>query len=47
MSISGAYKNRLEAVVDEIIETNANGYKPPLNNFDGFNIDKCYKMPRF
>uniref|UniRef100_A0A914Q162 Uncharacterized protein n=1 Tax=Panagrolaimus davidi TaxID=227884 RepID=A0A914Q162_9BILA len=43
-SISNAYKNRLEAINNEILATNMFNYTPPLIHFDGLDEDEYYKL---
>uniref|UniRef100_A0A914PWF2 Uncharacterized protein n=1 Tax=Panagrolaimus davidi TaxID=227884 RepID=A0A914PWF2_9BILA len=42
--ISNAFKNRLEIIVDEILETKQFNYKPPFINFYGLDWQKCRKL---
>uniref|UniRef100_A0A914QQ73 Uncharacterized protein n=1 Tax=Panagrolaimus davidi TaxID=227884 RepID=A0A914QQ73_9BILA len=42
--ISDAFKNRLEIIVDEILETQHINYKPPFINFAEINIQKYEKL---
>uniref|UniRef100_A0A914PZM8 Uncharacterized protein n=1 Tax=Panagrolaimus davidi TaxID=227884 RepID=A0A914PZM8_9BILA len=44
--ISDAFKNRLETIVDEILETKHINYKPPLIKFYGVDIQKFVKLCR-
>uniref|UniRef100_A0A914QNS5 Uncharacterized protein n=1 Tax=Panagrolaimus davidi TaxID=227884 RepID=A0A914QNS5_9BILA len=43
-SISETYKNRLEAIVDEIIETEEHDYKIPEIEYNGINGEKLTKL---
>uniref|UniRef100_A0AC34FDF5 Uncharacterized protein n=1 Tax=Panagrolaimus sp. ES5 TaxID=591445 RepID=A0AC34FDF5_9BILA len=43
-SLSDAYKNRLEGIIDKIIETKKHDYKPPYISFDGLNEEKRRKL---
>uniref|UniRef100_A0AC34FVN2 Uncharacterized protein n=1 Tax=Panagrolaimus sp. ES5 TaxID=591445 RepID=A0AC34FVN2_9BILA len=45
-SISAAYKNRLEAIIDEIIETKKHDFKVPFLGFIGFEEQKLLKLRR-
>uniref|UniRef100_A0A914P464 Uncharacterized protein n=1 Tax=Panagrolaimus davidi TaxID=227884 RepID=A0A914P464_9BILA len=45
-SISNAYKNRLEAINNEILATKMFNYTPPLINFDGLDVDEYFKLFR-
>uniref|UniRef100_A0AC35FNN1 Uncharacterized protein n=1 Tax=Panagrolaimus sp. PS1159 TaxID=55785 RepID=A0AC35FNN1_9BILA len=42
--ISDAFKNRLETIVDEILETEQFNYKPPIIKFAGLDIQKYTKF---
>uniref|UniRef100_A0A914QH66 Uncharacterized protein n=1 Tax=Panagrolaimus davidi TaxID=227884 RepID=A0A914QH66_9BILA len=42
--ISDAFKNRVEAIVDEILETGQFNYKPPLIDFTGLDMFKRAKL---
>uniref|UniRef100_A0A914P8A9 Uncharacterized protein n=1 Tax=Panagrolaimus davidi TaxID=227884 RepID=A0A914P8A9_9BILA len=44
--ISDAFKNRLETIVDEILETEQFNYKPPVINFTGLDFEKYVKLCR-
>uniref|UniRef100_A0AC34F6I5 Uncharacterized protein n=1 Tax=Panagrolaimus sp. ES5 TaxID=591445 RepID=A0AC34F6I5_9BILA len=46
-SISAGFKNRLEAIVDEIIETKTRNYKSPIICFPGIDYEKREKMISF
>uniref|UniRef100_A0A914QA01 Uncharacterized protein n=1 Tax=Panagrolaimus davidi TaxID=227884 RepID=A0A914QA01_9BILA len=43
-SISEEYKIRLEKIVDEILQTKYDDFKPPLINFDGLAAEKYRKI---
>uniref|UniRef100_A0A914QTZ3 Uncharacterized protein n=1 Tax=Panagrolaimus davidi TaxID=227884 RepID=A0A914QTZ3_9BILA len=45
-SISDAFKNRLEEIIDEILETKVFSYKPPFIDFDGLDQEKHEKLYR-
>uniref|UniRef100_A0A914P773 Uncharacterized protein n=1 Tax=Panagrolaimus davidi TaxID=227884 RepID=A0A914P773_9BILA len=42
--ISDAFKNRLETIVDEILETKEFDYKPPIIKFTGLDFQKYRKL---
>uniref|UniRef100_A0A914Q0Y7 Uncharacterized protein n=1 Tax=Panagrolaimus davidi TaxID=227884 RepID=A0A914Q0Y7_9BILA len=42
--ISDAFKNRLETIIDEILETKQFNYKPPFINIPGLDIQKYRKL---
>uniref|UniRef100_A0A914PVE4 Uncharacterized protein n=1 Tax=Panagrolaimus davidi TaxID=227884 RepID=A0A914PVE4_9BILA len=42
--ISDAFKNRLERIIDEILETKQFNYEPPLIRFSGIDIQKYRKL---
>uniref|UniRef100_A0A914Q854 Uncharacterized protein n=1 Tax=Panagrolaimus davidi TaxID=227884 RepID=A0A914Q854_9BILA len=42
--ISDAFKNRLETIVEDILETKQFNYKPPVINFTGLDIKKYRKL---
>uniref|UniRef100_A0A914QYS8 Uncharacterized protein n=1 Tax=Panagrolaimus davidi TaxID=227884 RepID=A0A914QYS8_9BILA len=44
--ISEGYMNRLETIVDEILETKQFNYEPPVINFTGLDIQKYKKLYR-
>uniref|UniRef100_A0A914R1I3 Uncharacterized protein n=1 Tax=Panagrolaimus davidi TaxID=227884 RepID=A0A914R1I3_9BILA len=44
--ISDAFKNRLETIIDEILETQQFSYKPPVIRFSGLDIQKYRKLYR-
>uniref|UniRef100_A0A914P8Z5 Uncharacterized protein n=1 Tax=Panagrolaimus davidi TaxID=227884 RepID=A0A914P8Z5_9BILA len=44
--ISDAFKNQLETIVDEILETKQFNYKPPIIDFYGLDIQKYEKLYR-
>uniref|UniRef100_A0AC34F7W8 DUF38 domain-containing protein n=1 Tax=Panagrolaimus sp. ES5 TaxID=591445 RepID=A0AC34F7W8_9BILA len=46
-SISDAYKNRVETIIDEILQTEKHTYRVPLINFHGLSEEKFYKLMRF
>uniref|UniRef100_A0A914QSB2 Uncharacterized protein n=1 Tax=Panagrolaimus davidi TaxID=227884 RepID=A0A914QSB2_9BILA len=46
VSISQAYKNRLESIVDEILETRNEDDKTPYIDFNGLSLEKKLKLQR-
>uniref|UniRef100_A0A914Q5M2 Uncharacterized protein n=1 Tax=Panagrolaimus davidi TaxID=227884 RepID=A0A914Q5M2_9BILA len=42
--ISDVFKNRLETIIDEILETKHFNYKPPFINFTGLHFQKYIKL---
>uniref|UniRef100_A0AC35EUI8 Uncharacterized protein n=1 Tax=Panagrolaimus sp. PS1159 TaxID=55785 RepID=A0AC35EUI8_9BILA len=45
-SISPAYKNRIEAIVDEVLSTKVLNYKAPVVDFRGLNTEKRDQLIR-
>uniref|UniRef100_A0AC35FTS5 Uncharacterized protein n=1 Tax=Panagrolaimus sp. PS1159 TaxID=55785 RepID=A0AC35FTS5_9BILA len=43
-TISDAYKTRLEAIIDEILQTENHDYKVPLFDFTGIDLQKWRKL---
>uniref|UniRef100_A0AC34FUI9 Uncharacterized protein n=1 Tax=Panagrolaimus sp. ES5 TaxID=591445 RepID=A0AC34FUI9_9BILA len=43
-SISDAYKNRLEEIIDEILSAKKHDYMPPLIHYSGLDEVKCIKL---